>query len=488
MNDLVLRSRLDTLRRTLVQVGAFRQQLDEARVDLSNLDQLLAPMVQDSIRTHAAQALNKLDNAIRTLEDTELPDDDGVVEAVGVVLQEMRDAKSKAEQVRVQAAAAYDIIKGLQRRWVEINDGGGVTLDRQMENLATKYDEMLTKVYEALRNVGSEEDLRAVWAVFEDLLHGQIEPLEPLFNDYVDLLGGLALRSLGIGHETCQRADFLLRQLRTRSTGPSWNSVAVPAHAEALDMTPAQLIRLGFPGWTIWELPLAAHDFGHAVAASIDPIKKTIEAERWQPYGERFLTTLFADGYATYSLGPAYACAALLLRLDPAASVIGSANEPSDALRAQMTLGMLRAINDDDTTYNEIIGELDTEWRAAANQQAGAPGSAELSDERVDRWCETVYELLHHEMSNAEYSASRWKMISGWVLEVGSGRVPTPNADTEVRDVLNVAWQSRAQNLPLTETIESTALKFWDVVTKGRPEAGLRDKQRVVAARSKADS
>lgn len=463
MNDLVLRSRLDTLRRTLAEVRTLRESLLEARRDLHDLEKILAPTLVDSIRTDAGEVLDKLGTSIRRLDDMEL--------AETGILDDLVDAEGRTRKVRKQARTAHEIIKRLQQRWVEIDDGRiGPTLDSYMVNVARRCAQDVDKVEKALGAAQTEDAVRGVWLQFQDVLHGDSEPL---FDEYVDLLGGLALRTVGFGDAVCQKADVLLKLLLQRSSGPKWDSLAVPAHTEALRMTPAQIIRLGFPGWTVWELPLAAHDFGHAVAASLPAVQDAIEDAAWRAHGPRVLTTLFADGFAAYSLGPAYACAAVLLRLNPLGATESRDGEPSDATRAKMTLSTLRAI-DKDGAFKLVIEELEKQW-AAAVQQVQKDPTSDANEELVENWCEKVVWLLRGETPNAEYTAKHWKAISHWVEEMRGGSSPTPTSDADVRDVLNVAWQSRLQDLSATKAITKTALQFWDAVTKTPSESDGRE-------------
>jgi len=96
-----------------------------------------------------------------------------------------------------------------------------------------------------------------------------------------------------------------------------------------------QIIRLRFPFCGIWDLPVAAHEFGHFVAGQLNLTRmggahylavqeyksgfmqqNSEIREEWGFWLEEY----FADVFATFALGPAYGFTCLLLRFDPASA------------------------------------------------------------------------------------------------------------------------------------------------------------------------
>ena len=76
-------------------------------------------------------------------------------------------------------------------------------------------------------------------------------------------------------------------------------------------------MRLWVPHWSIWALPFTAHEFWH-VAASLgiwDKLREHLDPE--EHCSDPALDTCLADAFATYTIGPAYAYAAVTLLLNP---------------------------------------------------------------------------------------------------------------------------------------------------------------------------
>ena len=102
-------------------------------------------------------------------------------------------------------------------------------------------------------------------------------------------------------------------------------------------MTAARLIRIGFPEWTVWMVPLAAGELGFIFADRYRDLDTEVIAAafadvltgRAGPDGsegepaidEEELRAWVADAFATCVTGPAYVWAAMLLRADPTSAV-----------------------------------------------------------------------------------------------------------------------------------------------------------------------
>ena len=135
-----------------------------------------------------------------------------------------------------------------------------------------------------------------------------------------------------------------------------------------------QLIRIRFPVCGIWDLPIVAHEFGHFAAARITvseggadrvlPFARFVDeyldenrnlGNEWRDY----LSEYFADCFATFVLGPSYACTSLLLRFD-----IGTAYaeadmlHPSYAKRAHAILCLLRRMDAEADSAGDFTGAV----------------------------------------------------------------------------------------------------------------------------------
>src|SRR5262249_54647253 len=71
---------------------------------------------------------------------------------------------------------------------------------------------------------------------------------ESLFNEYVDVLRGIAVREAGFDHELFLIADRLPLLWRQRDV--YWQSLTIPSRAERQMPTAGKVLRIGFPEWT----------------------------------------------------------------------------------------------------------------------------------------------------------------------------------------------------------------------------------------------
>ena len=85
----------------------------------------------------------------------------------------------------------------------------------------------------------------------------------PLFAECLAYAIGPSIRERGLDGGLCAIADGLLEELSQRMQQP-WRRRALLAGAECVNVI-AQIIRVRFPATSIWDLPIAAHEFGHVV-------------------------------------------------------------------------------------------------------------------------------------------------------------------------------------------------------------------------------
>jgi hypothetical protein len=271
---------------------------------------------------------------------------------------------------------------------------------------------------------------------------------EALFSEYVDYLRGVAIRSTGFvvqdRHDlergtaarqadparAADREDDSVRlsdlfqladhlpALWGRPGGWTWKSLAVPSRVEQNASTEAYVLRIGFPEWTIWALPLLQHEFGRVV------IKKNSLA---LPVAGSTEAAMLADALAGLVTGPAYACAELLLRLDPA-----SVNRWSDEvtlrsatiLRTLWRSGMLA----DDAALTGLVARLEAEWRDAVRSAGGDASALDTALEKssvrsmIERAAKFV-DLGDWGGDQAQMPpwASHWATVVTWAGHLGSG-------------------------------------------------------------------
>ncbi len=107
--------------------------------------------------------------------------------------------------------------------------------------------------------------------------------------------------SRGLDNGLCNIADEMLNELSVR-TPQSWSRRTVLSDSEFMT-DPAQIIRLRFPVTSIWDLPIAAHEFGHLLGLSPKSRFQRLIESLARGYQERnWVHEHFADLFATYLL------------------------------------------------------------------------------------------------------------------------------------------------------------------------------------------
>jgi hypothetical protein len=219
-------------------------------------------------------------------------------------------------------------------------------------------------------------------------------------------------------------------------------------------MTMARIIRLGFPEWTIWTLPLAAHELGHVVA--VGRIAPLLEKESAAGFDKYHIQLCFADAFATFVIGPAYACAAILMRFDPLAAI-----NPEDKRlmlkRAECVLRMLEGMNKaagQTNPYGGIIQRLRAEWQDAVDQAAAnlsedplqeLEGSA-LTEDEISHVCRVANFMTTTFGKGRGFPYTGWRVSSEWAKKLaadGGASIQPGRLEIDLRYVPNAAWRLR---------------------------------------------
>jgi hypothetical protein len=266
-------------------------------------------------------------------------------------------------------------------------------------------------------------------------------------------LEGALIRGAGLDDGICAIADALLDEL-SDGTRIDWARLTILA-AEEQFAPRAGIIHLRFPEFTVWALPLAAHEFGHLVAQELRDLKA--DGTYRQPVADEIARAgagashqreLFADVFATYALGPAFACTSVLLRFSPAraASTDTGRSHPNDGKRVAAILRTLRWLSrrEDPVTrpYDGIAASLEATWMAAVRAgEGGELAAAGIAD--VAYLVDAAYvPVLDARLEAARYSGwGRALQLSALLDREGRGDVAP-----RVADVLNAAWHRRLAN------------------------------------------
>jgi hypothetical protein len=167
---------------------------------------------------------------------------------------------------------------------------------------------------------------------------------------------------------------------------------------------------------------------------------------------------LLADAFATYTMGPAYAYSAIMLRLSPAATA--QRDRPSDAQRAQVILSMLNWMNKNTGSvaepYGGVIRQLEDIWDSALNRSN--PQLKLTEDQKTyvsrlaDRFGADVSELAfsvtaRYPPTQSEQGWTRAReWADQWLKQWKEGQtLSVPGNKTgKLRDVLNATWMCRS--------------------------------------------
>jgi hypothetical protein len=271
-------------------------------------------------------------------------------------------------------------------------------------------------------------------------------------------------RSSGVEADLCEIIDALFDELAGKTQSLAWKSYSVFAPEDSFDVL-SRIIRVRYPVSGVWDIPIAVHEFGHFLSGNLRRVRPdgsaqlVFEEEKnsfvppqsidQTPLGMQqshtdwrfWLDEIFADVFATYAVGPSFACSCLLVRFDP-----GSTEEetdgkhPSYAKRAYVILQTLRFLNEEQLgrgQFGQAIQVLDTSWQGAC-EAAGTRWN--VPDETwLGRLVSNIYNMLKTVEGGLRFND--WKAASNKLrlLEQPNDAV----GDFTLVELLNAAWICR---------------------------------------------
>ena len=282
-----------------------------------------------------------------------------------------------------------------------------------------------------------------------------------IFKECHDFLSGIAVRDRHKQPDKridiiCCVADELLTRC-AKDLDVKGHTVTIPGE-EPFSPTLARIIRLRFPEWDVWNLPFAFHEFGHVVADETKDFQDFLKEQDSDEQRKSHLNELFADAFATYMLGPAYACASILLRFDP--STAYEEEEEHRASYAKRVYFILETLKKMDASlagsglfargpYEDIIHKLQDAWEIALKGARPSDGLTEEDKDLLDLLFTKIYEILDFEVL-VMYDDERWTIaqgLSGQLLKDKPASEKLTGRE-ELRDVPNAAWHCRLNNPP----------------------------------------
>jgi len=386
---------LDKLSEQDTQVGELRGLLEELQHK------------RQGIR-HALQGLrNSLDTLERNVGnqlDTPLPDE------VASPIKWAREALDRVETQMTQARAIADKLLALE---VDRN-----RLSHRRERL---HRHVKVQMVTHAQTNGSWKGL---------------QEYNDSWNEGLDFISGLCIRRAGLDRGLCQIADQIISEVRWTGV----EAMAVPGRGGPGFVT--QIIHLRLPNWSVWSLPLTAHELWHlGVNDSIIPGKKPtvnhvlyamlehggesaqeMEQEAEMIWTDSEFQLCMADVFGTVVMGPAYANACIALALDPTSPVA-----------EQRALAMFRTLR----SIPEFI-PAEEDLRKAWSQVC--QGTAGL---KYEKWIDLQLKYLHDAAS--EFLVERWKeWRSDLVDALRTGNIEAfAKSGIQVRYVLGAAWKAR---------------------------------------------
>ena len=489
MGDLILQTRLDALRSNLEQVQRVLDAVRHQREEVEQLQALLAAR-NDSVEAYLDEALSNLGRARYALDRlyrrADLHDDDQ--RDLEGAQEDLERSEAQLRHMLEYLGRVKSIISVRRKRFIELDDQKdlgktvGLTLIQPARARITELNKVQAKLEaaaaaEALgrQTAGSEQAAHEAQAqllrqeAWLELGGSTFAQDKPIFAEYVDFLRGVALRDMGLDAGICQVADELIRRFRL-VPNTNWESFTILARDQAVDKTLASIIRLPFPEWTVWALPLVAHEFGHLVSHSADihPFITARVAPEWPAVA---LHGCLADAFATYAMGPSYALALILMRLNPLHAFQDGDDHAAHAKRAFVVLTMLDWMSRKSNLapYDAIIQKLSAEWEAALRQ--GSPDNALSAAQQT-----SLTGLVHFLGSfldghaTVDYAITAWNSIAEWpallAQKPAANQKPGDNIgitpDHELRDILNAAWYSRLLYPQKRDDIAEAAAALWE--------------------------
>jgi hypothetical protein len=203
------------------------------------------------------------------------------------------------------------------------------------------------------------------------------------------------------------------------------------------------------------------------------------------------LHVLLADAFATFIAGPAYACAALMLRLSP--STPRRPGRPTDEERTEIILDVLGEMDANappPPPFEAVRKSLKSSWGLLVDG-SGSDNRVSKAEPRLDA-AHALAKIRNRVLNRdqAEYTKDHWtkarSLANRWLEAIENGEpleLPDDVSDRRFRDVLNAAWQCRLSlidKLPAedidsaTDKVAEAARRLCDSILAGRKGLGIR--------------
>lgn len=469
--DLIIRIRLEALKNNLTKIRGI---LESVKARGSEIDRLSDGLThaQDQLNLVGENVTNVLNTSRNTFANKKI--DEGLMRLLEV-------AEEKALSLRQDLEKTKEAIKAIQTRWTLIEEGFEAKVKEDLDDKIGSWFNEIDDDIKALSGAPSTElnqQIEKAWGDYNKIMSQQSQLV---FSNYVEFLGGLALRGAGLDEGICRVADELMRSCGSFGT-THWSALTIPASQEA--MTLARSIRVRFPEWTIWAVPLTAHELGQVVISGNSKLENYINTQypartkktmKKAMKDQQHMRICLADAFATYVMGPAYACSVILLRFNPL-SANQDSDYPADDKRAHVVLSTLKKMGSDPniaTPYGNILDRLKIEWDAAlAQAQIQAPATWDQDVKLLEGWIDRLLEELSKSYPNSLYEGGLWKSTREALELLLKGEDPGDKLKgrEDWGDVLNAAWACRVDNVDESQKIARKAEELWQRIEQKKRE------------------
>jgi hypothetical protein len=463
--------RLDALGLDIVKVSAAVERAKQRGQYLREANAYLGPHIRE-LRT----VRDILSALVRTMNEEE---------EIGELLSDAsltleRDLKQAPELVENVMTGVTQTVKSLKLAMattVSLNQPS-LALQQSLDQRCGELERSLSKLRTQVTTAGSVA-AREHWETYQKLLD---DVARPIFIEYVDFLGGLTVRDTGLDDLVCDMTEAVLGRFIPLTN----RSLPLPGRQAALGNALDSVVLLGFPEWSIWGIPLVGHEVGLAYIkerkdaklgelinrflpqpSAAEDIGSGHDSRRAEPessWSEELIEQLLADAFATYTMGLSYACAALLLRLNPRHDEPNHQDRPRDIDRARVIIMTLKAKRPSAPaaggTFTDWVSHLENLWVSAVVAYA-APGEAGAARQEAegpppaeDRLDDLTRQAVNHfeDMTLIRpYNEERWRGSEAWFKALkehdSAGPLWQPVEDV-VPDVLTAAWRLRLSSQP----------------------------------------
>jgi hypothetical protein len=299
------------------------------------------------------------------------------------------------------------------------------------------------------------------WDVVDATVHDR------LFDECLSYVQAARSRAAGVEADLGEITDALLSELTSKFATLTWKSYCTFAIEDSFDAH-TDIIRIRYPLATVWDVAVGVHEFGHFASRRItakrsdgshvlalETHKQAVVMQKeaagtsvagsvdvaidWGTYVDE----LFADVFATYALGPAFAFSTILLRFDPLTSTIDlDGKHPSYAIRTFAILRTLRRMNVAAGRVGQLadaIQLLESSWKSACKAAGTNPLPRESDQDWIDGQVSTIHGVLRDSEPGLEFDGWETARLNANLLLAATAD-PASATALSIVQLLNAAW------------------------------------------------